>query len=60
MDQNGAEAALAHDFTFFSFSFPIFFFFTPKFHFEFRFKFKSCAKLSSNYIVKLIIQILKI
>jgi hypothetical protein len=28
-------------------------FFISKFHFKFIFKFKSCAKLSSNYIVKL-------
>jgi hypothetical protein len=27
-------------------------FLIPKFHFKFRFKFKSCARLSSNYIVK--------
>ena len=37
----------------FSFSFYIFLFLlVSKFHFKFRFKFKSCARLSSNYIVK--------
>jgi hypothetical protein len=35
-------------------------FFIPKFYFNFKFKFKSCAKLSSKYIVKLKVSILEI
>jgi hypothetical protein len=42
-------------FFFFLFLFPLF---VPKFHFNFKFKFKSCAKLYSEYIVKLKVPII--
>jgi hypothetical protein len=48
------------DISLFSLFFSVFFFFISKFHFNFKFKFKYCAKLSSNYIVKIEVPILEI
>jgi hypothetical protein len=53
----------APDFSFFLsifFFFSYFLFFITKLQFKFRFKLKSCAKLSSNYILKLKVPILEI
>jgi hypothetical protein len=51
---------MRHSILFIFFFFSYFLFFIFKLQFKFKFKFKSCAKLSSNYIVKLEVPILEI